>query len=472
MTTQLTYLMLTLSLTGLVPLSAQSNDANTAENAHLDIDTSWQVDSSFGEQLVINSYEELLEVYFEAVVEVDKRLNFNVYRYHPGNTETVNPFVYDDIVLPESTLSNLENYESGFLPRSTFANNADEVLFESRSHIAQTNPELITVTWDQLPDPPKTEKYVGIMHNVDLDLSKIDQESRKIARPEKMEKQRYVYAPWQVKVVAALAVSQTSYSNWAKGGSNSFSLSGRIVADADYMSYDKKTRWQNDIESRLGYVQQEHKPFVKNLDFFRINTQYARNAFNKWFYAMNAEFTTQFFEGYDIKKDNYDDPISAFLSPAYLKVAIGLDYKYGTKTNKKLFSMQASPLSYKLTYVKDTAEINQKKYGIDLDKKNRQEIGGSVQFMAEYSYKKKIDGRSRLLFFSNYMNNPQNIDINWNTSITYQISQIFAINFTLDMIYDDDVAILLSESEDGTKTYGQRLQVKEFLGFGLTYRLM
>ena len=208
------------------------------------------------------------------------------------------------------------------------------------------------------------------------------------------------------------------------------------------------------------------------MDLFRINSQFAQNAINKWFYAVNIEFTSQFTEGYNLKKNNYEDPISAFLAPAYLKVAIGLDYKYGTKRNKKMFSVQASPVSYKLTYVKDTAKIKQQKYGVEEDKKSRQEIGGSVQLMTEYSYNKKIGGRSRLLFFSNYMEKPQNVDINWNTNITYNISRIFAVNFTLDVIYDDDVAILLSEAEDGTKTYGQRLQVKEFIGFGLTYRFM
>lgn len=267
-------------------------------------------------------------------------------------------------------------------------------------------------------------------------------------------------------------INQTAFSNWAKGGSNSFSISGRLTSGADYMSRDKKTRWANDAEVRLGYVQQEDKPFVKNLDLFRLNTQFARNAFNKWYYAMNAEFSSQFFEGYNLKKENYEDPISAFMAPAYLKVDIGLDYKYGTKENKKLFSVQASPLSYKLTYVRDTAKVDQQKYGIEADKKRRQEIGGSVLFVSEYAYLKKFSSKSRLLFFSNYMEKPENIDVNWNTTMTYRFSRILSVTFTLDMIYDDDVAILLNKDADGNKTYGQRLQVKEFLGFGLTYRLM
>ena len=470
MTLRNTYIMLTIGLSSLGILSAQ-NDVVLEANEE-EVDSSWHFDNSFGKQLAIQSYEELLETFYNAVVIVDSKLNFNAYRLQPGNTEEVNPFIYRYIIFPENTQTDLEAYNSNFNRKTPFEGRAEDVLLESRSYIAQTNPELITATWDLLPDPPDTEKKADIIQNVNLDMSQIDRRSRKINTPEKIEKQNYAYIPWEYKVVSSLTASQTAFSNWGKGGSNSFSLSGRIIADADYISSDKKIQWQNNIETRLGYLQQEDKPFVKNLDLFSVNSQYARNAVNKWFYAINTEFTTQFFEGYNIKKDNYEDPISALLAPAYLNVSIGMDYKYGTKENKKIFSVQASPLSYKLTYVRDTSKIDQENYGIEADKTNRQEIGGSVKLKSNYSYNDKVTTSSSLLFFSNYVEKPQNIDINWNSSVTYNITRIFAVNFTLDLIYDDDVEILLSEDDDGNKTYGQRLQMKEFLGFGLTYRLM
>ncbi len=467
MKTKTPYLILTLLISCSFILSAQ--DLGEPENM-VPADSTYKFDQLLGGALAIPSYEELLRVYYEAVVAVDKRLNNNPYRLQPGNFERVNPYVYDNIVFPEDTSLNLNDYQSGFPQPGMFSQNAYEIQQEGLKRIAYVRPELITVTWNQLPDAPKTEK-AEIIYSVNLNIDGIDK-TKRIRSPEKIEKQNYIYDPWSVKVWSMMSINQTAFSNWAKGGYNSFSVSGRVVADADYMSRDKKTRWANDAEVRLGYLQQEEKPLVKNLDLFRLNTQFARNAINKWYYAMNAEFSSQFFEGYNIKKENFEDPISAFLAPAYLKLDIGLDYKYGTKKNKKLFSMQASPLSYKLTYVRDTAKINQKKYGIEADKKNRQEIGGSVLFTSEYAYAEKFSGKSRLLFFSNYMENPENIDINWNTSMTYRFSRIFSVTFTLDMIYDDDVEILLSEDTDGNKRYGQRLQVKEFLGFGLTYRLM
>lgn len=432
-------------------------------------DSLWLVDSNFENSLIIPSYEELLKTYYEAVVTVDERLNFNPYRYKPKHSELVNPFTFDNVVFPEDSSKGKITLSPEEPKR--FEDNPVVILTESRARIAKDKPELMTATWDMLPDPPKTEK-ADIIHNVNLDLSNIDTRRRRINRPEKIEKEKYIYKPWHLKIVSMLSANQTAFFNWAKGGTNSLSLSGRIVADFDYISFNEDTHWDNNIESRLGYIQQEDKPFVKNLDLFRANTEFAHNAFNKWFYALNAEFTSQFFDGYNIKSDNYDDPISGFLAPAYLKINMGLDYKYKTKKNKKLFSLQASPISYKLTYVKDTARFNQEKFGIEAGQKRRQEIGGSIQLQSEYQLKDKLITRSRLLLFSNYMEKPENVDLNWNSTVTYRFSRIFAVTLTVDMMYDDDVDILLDEDDDGNKTYGQRLQVKEYIGFGLTYRLM
>lgn len=455
----------------LSPSGLKAQGVLGSDTLSLSSDTVWKVDLSFGEALVIPSYEELLEVYYEAVVTVDERLHFNPYRYVPRKEAQVNPFVYQEVVYAEdsdyfsnSSVNNEDEYWNEEI-------DPDRIYTLTKAYISIYHPELVTATWDMLPDPPQTGK-ADIKYAVDLDLREINKRSRRISRPESIVKQSYVYQPWYVKVVSMASASQTAFSNWAKGGNNSFSISGRVVGDADYGSINKKTQWNNDFEFRIGYVQQEDDPFVKNLDFFRLNTQYARYAVNRWFYAANAEFTTQFFEGYDLKKNNFDDPISSFLSPAYFKFDIGLDYKYGNDINKKLFSMQTSPLSYKLTYVRDSALVNPKKYGIDAGERARQEIGGSLAFMSEYDFKDKFNSYTRLLFFSNYAENPQNVDVNWNTRLTYHFSRILAMSFTLDMVYDDDEDILINETADGTKIYGQRLQIKEFLGFGLTYRLM
>ncbi len=432
-------------------------------------DSVFNADVVFTQNLVIPSYEDLLEIYYAAVVAVDSHLNFNIYRYRSEDKNTkVNPFLFAQVIYPDDSFDICAPIPDSL---DLVCRNDYDIFNDVKADIALHYPDMMTATRAMIPDPPKFDLQ-DIIYSVDLDLSRIDTNRKAINRPDRIEQVAYGYQPWHHKAMAMANANQIAFSDWAKGGSNSFSISGQFTVDVDYESLDKKTKWDNDLEFRLGYMQQESRPFIKNLDYFRLNTRYARNAFNRWFYAFNTELTTQFFEGYDLKNENYDDPISNFLSPAYLKIALGLDYKYGTKKQKKLFSMQTSPLSFKLTYVRDTSIVSQEKYGVESGEKGREEIGGSIEFVSKYDIKDRFNAQSRLLFFSNYIDNPQNVDLNWNTSLTYHFSRIISVSFTLDMIYDDDVKILISEADDGTKKYGQRLQLKEYLGFGLTYRLM
>ena len=73
---------------------------------------------------------------------------------------------------------------------------------------------------------------------------------------------------------------------------------------------------------------------------------------------------------------------------------------------------------------------------------------------------------TKLVLFSNYINNPQNIDVNLNILATYKITKYISVNFQAQAIYDDDILILVDEN---TGRKGKRLQIKEIIGIGLSY---
>ncbi len=428
----------------------------------------WHITEDYMKSLIIPSYEELLKLYYDATVEVDKHINDNAYRLQPDNYQYVNPFIFDNIVVLQNQLPNLNDYKTGFGNSSPFDKNAHDIYMEMNDYIANNYPQLASRTWRQMPEPPKTkEKVTGI----DYSHINFERQHFSITGPQKINKVEEKYVPWNVGVTSTLTVTQTAYSNWASGGNNSLTIAGKLTSNADYTCKDKKVVWENDLDLRLGYIWQQDKRFAKNLDLFDITSKFSLNAINKWYYALSSEFKSQFFNGYDINNDNYTDPVSAFLSPAYLKVSAGIDYKYTYKKNK-ILSVQGSPLSLKSTFVRDSANVNPAKYSIEDGKRWRHEIGGSVKISSKYAYKKIFSGSSTLQFFSNYVEKPQNIDVDWNTSLTYNLGSVFTISITYDLVYDDDVDILLNEAEDGTKTYGQRIQMKEYFGFGLTYRLL
>lgn len=75
---------------------------------------------------------------------------------------------------------------------------------------------------------------------------------------------------------------------------------------------------------------------------------------------------------------------------------------------------------------------------------------------AKYEFLKNMTVFPRLNFYSNYLKDPQNIDISWDVQLNMAINQWFSCNIITNMIYDNDTKIL---QKDGTK--GPRLQFKK-----------
>ncbi len=81
------------------------------------------------------------------------------------------------------------------------------------------------------------------------------------------------------------------------------------------------------------------------------------------------------------------------------------------------------------------------------------------------NYTGKID------LFSNYFNNPENVDVNWENTFTMKINSHLNANLMTHLIYDDDVMISIDRDGDGeTEGAGPRLQFKQLFGAGFSYK--
>jgi hypothetical protein len=79
---------------------------------------------------------------------------------------------------------------------------------------------------------------------------------------------------------------------------------------------------------------------------------------------------------------------------------------------------------------------------------------------------KNVDVQTVLGLFSNYLNNPQNIDVNWDFRVNMKINEYLSANFLTNMIYDHD--ILIPIDDQGNK--GRRVQWKQLFGAGLSFK--
>ncbi len=271
---------------------------------------------------------------------------------------------------------------------------------------------------------------------------------------------------WHNDGVFSLNMSQSSFTNWAAGGQNSVAINGLINLAANYKT--DKSAWDNALNIGYGKMLQKGSDigWVKTDDRIDFQSKYGRKASEKWFYSGLMSFKTQMTPGYNYP--NTDDKISDLLAPGYLLFSVGMDYK-----PRPELSVFLSPLTSKNTIVADDYLSSIGAFGVDPGKKFRSELGA----YANIAYKKdeivkNVNFLTKLDLFSNYLHNPQNIDISWEALIVMKVNKFISATVNTHLLYDDDILIKVGEGTEGDAIMGKRMQFKEVIGVGLTYKFI
>jgi len=274
---------------------------------------------------------------------------------------------------------------------------------------------------------------------------------------------------WRYRTEASFSLNQGMVSNWVKGGENNISTALDITWFADYNNKSKLLSSANFARIKYGLIKSGSESIRKNLDLLETNSKLNHKAFGKFDFSGIMLFKTQVSKGY-----NYPDtiPVSKLLNPAILTLGFGLDYKPNKKT-----SINLSPLSYKATFVPDTSAIEQTKYGIAADRRSKHEPGASFMIMNEMRPMKNMTVTNRLQLFTNYVNNPLNIDVDWEMIIQANLNWFTDVRLNTHLIFDDDTKTPLFDKdknpvmgEDGKQRKTARVQFKELLGFSFIFR--
>jgi hypothetical protein len=258
---------------------------------------------------------------------------------------------------------------------------------------------------------------------------------------------------WRTGGTLGLNVSQGSLSNWAAGGDD-FSLS--INALAGFYAFYKKDRhsWDNSIDFNLGYVRTTSLGGRKNDDRLDILSKYGYALGPKLNLSGLFSFRTQLFNGYTYSEDTRRKS-SAFLSPAYVLFSPGLDYK--PTTNLSIF---ASPVTVRWVIVRDDSLSARGEYGVEPGDHVRTEVGAfvSMNYLADLG--KTVSYKGRLDLFSNYRDEPKNVDLFMSNLFALKISRVLSATWSLDLIYDDDAEFF------GKNKNSPALQIKSLVGIG------
>lgn len=259
-----------------------------------------------------------------------------------------------------------------------------------------------------------------------------------------------------------LNFSQIALQNWAAGGENSMTGVAMFNAFANYS--EGNISWDNTLNLGYGLLKQDDEDWYKSEDKLQFSSKYGRKTNSNWYYSGLVDFKTQFTKGYLSSTDT--DHSSSFFAPAYLNLAIGMDYKPNDN-----FSVMIAPISGKFTFVGDTALSNNGDYGVDEGEAFRAELGAYVKVMYKVNIMENVAYETTLDLFSNYLDKPQNIDINWDNMLSFTINKYLQASLMFNLIYDDDIKFDIDEDDDGVveKSIAQ-LQLKEMFALGFAYK--
>lgn len=263
---------------------------------------------------------------------------------------------------------------------------------------------------------------------------------------------------WKFGGVTSVNITQAAFSNWSAGGENSLALNALVSLHANYKK--NRSTWDNTLDLAYGMMAQESQSTMKTDDKIDFSSKYGYRATKHWYYSALLNFKTQFTHGYDYPNDSV--AISNFFAPAYLIGAIGMDYK-----PHESFSAFLSPITSRTIIVNDKSLSDAGAFGVDPGDIVRNEFGGYVRLMYNNSFfDKTMSLTSKLELFTNYLDSPQNVDVNWENIIGFKINKYISATLTTQLMYDDDVK---STDKEGNER-GPKVQFKEVLGIGFLYK--
>lgn len=330
---------------------------------------------------------------------------------------------------------------------------------------------------------------------------------------------------WKFGGGATANFGQVALVNWAAGGQNSISV---LLQGAGFANYRKgKINWDNSATLDWGIIAQgklkdlknNRYPVRKNVDLLTITSKfgYAIDKKNHWLATALLDFKTGITNGwdysaYDADKISPRQRVSKFAAPAFLTTSVGVMWR-----PVPYFSAYLSPIAGKFTFVTrdvpgavSTTDIDERRYGLDLGKVWRPELGAyfradfqkdiwkninlktSVELFENYIEKKKLDvlvqneidevvaaggtpsavvypdGKVVNLYNKQYYDNRKNIDVNWMTMLTLSVNKFLKASIATQLIYDHD-QIVPKFDKSGNAYQGRGTQFREAFTLGLGY---
>ena len=262
---------------------------------------------------------------------------------------------------------------------------------------------------------------------------------------------------WTNTLLTNLNFIQNSFTSWAAGGFNNYSLSTLIKGEAKWAK--DKMYWNNGIQVNYGFIYSHDKPIIQNnADRMWVESTWGYKATNTLSYTAKFTYRSQLTSGWTYATPSVaegEEPTvkqwrdarilrSDFLSPADITLGVGVDW-----IPSKWLTVNLSPLTGSIKVVH--SERLRKNYGMsrkekyediaqypdqkDVDgkyfitgkyyKPARFSLGAQMTADVKFKINTNFDVSSKLILFSNYLHNPLNLRVNWDNTILWKLNKFF-----------------------------------------------
>ncbi len=256
-------------------------------------------------------------------------------------------------------------------------------------------------------------------------------------------------------------LNQSAFSNWLAGGENN--VAGNLGLNYDFNYKKGDWTWDNKIIASYGLTKLKGQDTRKTDDRLEFNSLVGKKASGYWSYSFFANLRTQFTNGYDYPNDAAEEfQTSGFFKPAYVTFGPGMLWKRSENLKVNL-----APVTSKMTilggevftYDKGLGEFlssdDVETFGVDPGKSLRYELGFYVEGYYKFNLMQNVSAENILNLYSNYLEDPQNVDINYTLNLVMKINDYLSTNLIFQTIYDDNAY--------------QGFQIREVFGLGVNF---
>jgi len=297
---------------------------------------------------------------------------------------------------------------------------------------------------------------------------------------EKLTKKTEAAEGWTKTGILNVGLNQGALQNWAAGGERaSLALNGALNAIATRKLGN--TFWEStaDLFYGLNYVTSNNFVPRKIDDRIDLSTRYGvqpkswmnKKVLKHTYLTGLARAQTQFSRGFNYAApiesavNNNGEGISNFLSPLYTTLAIGANYRKSER-----FGVFFSPAAARMIFA-DAVHTQGPNgaFGIGRNETFAFQFGAYLTANYNANITENISYTSRLDLYSNYLKEPQNVDILWDNIFGMKLGKYIGASLGVTMVYDHDIpGQRNAEGDLGPLGW---TQLKQVLNIGFQYKL-